>query len=99
MASRDERLDKIPEMIADGMTYRQIAESLRISMSTVAAAAGAFGTVRSSLIENRRKIAELTATGMSPAEIAKELGYSEGLVVERQKSIKAVVSRAKKERK
>lgn len=98
MASRDERLDNIPEMIASGMTYDEIAADLGVTKSTVASVASAHGFVRSRWAEARLKIAILTEQGLSSDEIAKELGCSVSLVRARWSSIPSISNKAKRQR-
>lgn len=98
MASREEKLDQIPMMIASGMKYSEIAEELGMTKSQVVTIGAAFGSVRTLRAEMRVRIAELTAQGLNSQEIANELGCSVALIRSRWSSIPSISNKAKRKR-
>lgn len=98
MAARDERLDRIPEMHAAGMTYAQIAEELGVSENIVVSAGSALGITRHGWATTRRHIAELVEAGLSDAEIAKKTNRKKSLVTARRASMVSLNTKMKRQR-
>ena len=98
MAARDERLDRIPEMHAAGMTYTQIAEELGATESIVVSAGSALGITRHGWATTRKQIAELVEAGESDAEIAKKVNRKKSLVTARRTSMVSLNTKVKRKK-
>lgn len=98
MADRDERLDRIPELHAAGLTYRQIAEELGVKFGTVASAGSTLGLTRHGWAMTRKRIAELAEAGVPDVEIAKKVNRKTSLVAARRASMRSINSKAKKKK-
>lgn len=98
MAARDERLDRIPEMHAAGMTYAQIAEELGVTESIVVSTGSALGITRHGWATTRKQIAELVEAGESDAEIAKKVNRKKSLVAARRVSMRSLNSKVKQKK-
>lgn len=98
MADRDERLDRIPELHAAGLTYRQIADELGVKFETVVSAGSTLGLTRHGWSMTRKQIAELVEAGESDAEIAKKVNRKKSLVAARRVSMRSLNSKVKQKK-